>query len=271
MIKFNSTDLDTLFEKVLSRYNTDLSLYAMSSLERRLDRFLSLNNIITVNQLTNKLIEDDLYYDFFIREITVNTTEMFRDPGCWKVIREQILPSLKDLPTIRIWHAGCSSGEEVYSMSILLKETGLYDKTKIIASDLNKKVIEDAKKGIYSLKSLPINDENYFKSAGGYCLNKYYRIENSTIVMNSDLLENVKFMRHDLSTGNVFSKFDIILCRNVMIYFNKTLQEQVFNLFQKSLFKSGFLIIGKKESMAYYTNVRQFSEYNEQEKIYKLL
>lgn len=271
MTKFNPNSLKLLFDKILEKYNTDLSMYAMASLERRLERFLSLCHFDSLEKLTDKLIEDNLYFDFFIKEITVNTTEMFRDPTCWKIIREKILPSLKDLPTIRIWHAGCSSGEEVFSMAILLKEIGLFDKAKTIASDLNKDVIENAKQGIYSLKSLPINEENYIKSGGSFTLNKYYTVKDNLMIMNPDLLEHVKFMRHDLSTGNAFSKFDIILCRNVMIYFNKTLQENVFLLFQNSLFKNGFIVIGKKESMAYYSNIRKFLEYNEPEKIYKLL
>jgi chemotaxis protein methyltransferase CheR len=271
MTKFDTDSLEFLFKKILIKYNTDLSMYAIASLERRLERFLSLCHFDSLENLTDKLIEDNVYYDFFIKEITVNTTEMFRDPTCWKILREEILPSLQDLPTIRIWHAGCSSGEEVFSMAILLKEVGLFDKAKTIASDLNKDVIENAKQGIYSLKSLPINEENYIKSEGKYSLDKYYEIKNNSMVMNSDLLENVKFMRHDLSTGNPFSKFDIILCRNVMIYFNKTLQEKVFSLFQSSLFKNSFIIIGKKESMAYYSDIRKFSEYNEPERIYKLI
>lgn len=268
---YDNGSLELLFDKVLTKYNTDLSQYALASLERRLDRFISLNHINSLNQLTYKLIDDNLFYDYFIKEITVNTTEMFRDPTCWKTIRDEILPALQFLPTIRIWHAGCSSGEEVYSMAILLKELGLIHKSKIVASDLNKKVIEDAKKGIYLLKSALINEENYLKSGGNYSLDKYYQRKDSTIIMDNNLLNNVQFTRHDLSTGVAFSKFDIILCRNVMIYFNKNLQEKVFSLFHRSLFKNGYLVIGKKESMAYYSSIKQFTEFNEKEKIYKLL
>lgn len=271
MTKFDTDSLEFLFNKVLKKYNTNLSLYAIASLERRLERFLSLYHFESIYQLTDKLIDDIKYYDFFIKEITVNTTEMFRDPTCWKIIRDEILPSLKELPTIRIWHAGCSSGEEVFSMAILLKELGLFDKAKTIASDLNKEVIENAKQGVYSLKSLSINEENYIKSGGTFSFNNYYTKQDNIIKMDCSLLDNVKFMRHDLSTGIAFSKFDIILCRNVMIYFNKQLQENVFQMFQKSLFKNSFMIIGKKESMAYYTKAREFSEYNESEKIYKLI
>lgn len=271
MINFDNESLKFLFKNILARYNTDLSSYAIASLERRLDRFMKLYHFDSLLHLNQKLMDDSLYYDFFIKEITVNTTEMFRDPTCWKVIRTEILPSLKALPTIRIWHAGCSSGEEVFSMAILLKEAGAYDKAKIIASDLNKDVIEDAKRGIYSLKSFSLNEENYINSGGTGSLSDYAETRQNNMILDSNLLENVKFMRHDLSTGNVFSKFDIILCRNVMIYFNKALQEKVFTLFHASLFKNSYIVIGKKESMAYYTNARQFSEVNEAEKIYKLI
>jgi chemotaxis protein methyltransferase CheR len=271
MMKFETCDLDYLFSNILNRYNTDLSLYAPSSLERRLERFLTLNHITTLNTLTNKLVEDNLYYDYFIKEITVNTTEMFRDPSCWKIIRENILPTLKDVPSIRIWHAGCSSGEEVLSMAILLKEANMLHKAKIIASDLNKAILEDAKKASYSIKSLQINQENYIKSGGINNLEHYYKEEKSNMVINQELLANLTFMRHDLSTGIPFSKFDIILCRNVMIYFNKNLQERLFSLFHKSLFKNSFIIIGKKEAMSYYSDKHHFLEYNEPEKIYKLI
>lgn len=271
MIKSHNTNFKLLFDKVLMRYNTDLSMYAMASLDRRLERFLSFNHFTSTENLIDKLINDSVYFDYFIREITVNTTEMFRDPSCWEFLRNDVLPDLKHLPSIRIWHAGCSSGEEVYSMAILLHELGLLDKSKIIATDLNKKVIEDAKNGIYSKKNMIINEENYLKSGGNSSLSNYYNDDKSNVVMKQDLLKNVQFMRYDLSTGKLFSKFDMIMCRNVMIYFNKELQENVFSLFQKSLFKNGYLVIGKKESMAYYTSSKKFTEYNSTEKIFKLL
>jgi chemotaxis protein methyltransferase CheR len=229
-----------------------------------------LHHFDSIELLTEKLLADSTFFDLFIKEITVNTTEMFRDASCWKVIREEIIPLVRELPTIRIWHAGCSSGEEVFSMAILLKEEGLLEKSKIIASDLNKDIIECAKKGCYSLKTLELNADNYIQSGGKKNFSDYYSRQENCYLMNSSLLTNVGFMKHDLSSGKEFSKFDIILCRNVMIYFNKNLQENVFSLFQKSLFKRGFIIIGKKESMTYYTNSRMFTETNSIEKIYRL-
>jgi chemotaxis protein methyltransferase CheR len=270
MSKIKDWSFEPLFQSLLSKYNLDLSNYALASLERRMERFLSLHHFDNVDALTGALLADPVFYDHFVKEITVNTTEMFRDPQCWEIMRRDVLTTLGALPSVRIWHAGCSSGEEVFSMAIMLKEEGLYDRVKIVASDLNKEVIRTAQEGRYSLKSMPLNEENYIKSGGRRNLSDYYTVSDSMAVMDPSLLENVKFFRHDLSTGQPFSKFDIILCRNVMIYFNKELQEKVFDLFTKSLFKRGFVVIGKKETMTYFTSFGLYMEYNVAEKIYRL-
>jgi len=270
MTTLDTTHLKVLFDRLNTRYQLDLSNYAPASLERRLERFLSLHYFQSIETLTDKLVTDSEFYDLFIKELTVNTTEMFRDASCWKIIREQIIPALKDLPNIRIWHAGCSSGEEVFSMAILLQEENLLHKSRIIATDLNKNIIETAKKGTYSLKSLAQNEDNYVQAGGQKRFSDYYSVSEPFYTMNPSLLENVKFMKHDLSCTKEFSKFDLILCRNVMIYFNKELQEKVFMLFQRSLLKKGFVVIGKKESMAYYSNSGNFTEINSIEKIYRI-
>ncbi|MGZ3865543.1 MAG: CheR family methyltransferase [Bacteroidia bacterium] len=269
MNNFILTEYDNLLIAINEKHGLNLREYARASMERRLDRFVKLNHIQDMEGLSQRIINDPEYYDYFIKEITVNTTEMFRDPGCWKELRNTVLPLLSDLPSIRIWHAGCSSGEEVFSMAILLKELNLYDRTKIVATDLNKDILQRAKSGEYSLKALQLNKENYKLSGGNEEFTKYFTSADASYKMNSELLENVTFLKHDLSSGNPFSKFDLILCRNVLIYFNKQLQESVFDLFTRSLFKKGFLLIGKKESMAYFSKISQFSEYNFDEKIYR--
>jgi chemotaxis protein methyltransferase CheR len=267
---FNDTDLNNLLEQINRKYSVDLLNYAKASLERRLERFLTLYHFDGLHSLTEKIASDSDFFDHFIKEITVNTTEMFRDACCWHEIRQTVIPVLHELPSLRIWHAGCSSGEEVYSMAILLKEEGLYDRCKIVASDLNRQIMETAKAGTYSVKSLELNTDNYKQAGGKYRLEDYIIKEDRNYRMKPELLENVKFLKHDLSTGKSFSKFDLILCRNVLIYFNKTLQEKVFTLFRESLFKKGILIIGKKESMSYYSDVYRFTELNASEKIYRL-
>jgi chemotaxis protein methyltransferase CheR len=260
-----------LFNSLLKKYKLDLSRYASASLDRRLERFLSLHEFESMEALTDRLLNDSVFFDHFVKEITVNTTEMFRDPACWQALRTSVLPALNELPTIRIWHAGCSSGEEVYSMAILLKEEGLYEKSRLVATDLNKEVIATAAAGHYSLKSIPLNAENYLKAGGKMNLSDYYTENGHHVIMHPSLLENVKFLKHDLSTGTAFSKFDLILCRNVIIYFNKDLQESVFSLFLQSLFKRGILVIGKKEVLNYFSGYRAFSEFDPAEKIYRLM
>ncbi|MDQ3109482.1 MAG: protein-glutamate O-methyltransferase CheR [Bacteroidota bacterium] len=269
MEKAEDLKLNFRFEDLLTKYNIDLSNYAPASLERRIERFLSLHHFPNITLLSEKLLADKDFFDLFIKEITVNTTEMFRDPQCWKIIREEILPMVAEHPSIRIWHAGCSSGEEVYSMAVLLKEEGLLEKTKIVATDINREVMQTAMSGKYSLKHLELNTENYNRSGGKSSFDSYYETENSSFIMKNKLLNNVRFTKHDLSTGAEFSKFDIILCRNVMIYFNKQLQERVFSLFSKSLFKKSFVVIGKKESMAYFSGIDLFTEISAEERIYR--
>ncbi|MGZ3900406.1 MAG: CheR family methyltransferase [Bacteroidia bacterium] len=267
---FSTADLDYLYTRVKSKYRIDFLNYAQASFERRIERFLGLHHFPNITELADKVCDDAAFFDLFIKEITVNTTEMFRDPGCWKIIREKILPLLAGLPNIRVWHAGCSSGEEIYTMTILLKELGLLEKSKIIASDINKEVIETAKTGKYSKKTLQLNMENYIKAGGKMQLSDYFNETEKDYVMSRDLMENVRFMKFDLSFGTNFSKFDLVICRNVLIYFNKELQEKVFTLFHESLFKKGFIIIGKKESMSYFSGYSSFTEFDAAEKIYQL-
>lgn len=270
MNALNQNELEYLFEKIHAKHKIDLFNYAQASLERRLQRFLSLHFFNSLNELTEKICSDNAFFEFFVKEITVNTTEMFRDAEAWKQIRDKVLPLLSELPSIRIWHAGCSSGEEIYSMWIILKETGLDNKVKVIASDLNREVIETAKAGTYARKSIELNEDNYRKSGGITNFSDYYTMEGTVYKMDPELIRNVKFIRHDLSSGSAFSKFDIILCRNVLIYFNKNLQEKVFTLFRESLFKKGFVVIGKKESMSYFSKHSDYIEFDSSEKIYRL-
>ncbi len=270
MVKHDPEKFATLFEDFRKKYRVDFSGYASASLNRRIERFLSIHHFVSESEFVEKLLSDHLFFDLFIKEITVNTTEMFRDPECWMAVREKVLPLVTGYPGIRIWHAGCSSGEEVYSMAILLKEEGLYDKVSIVATDLNRDVIQTAMSGTYGRKSLELNEENYRRAGGRFALSDYYSSNGTSYTMNSELLSRVKFMKFDLSSGMPFSKFDIIFCRNVLIYFNKGLQENVFKLFRESLFKRGSVVIGKKESMAYYSDFSAFNEINLQEKIYQL-
>jgi chemotaxis protein methyltransferase CheR len=195
---------------------------------------------------------------------------MFRDPSFWRELRDHIIPNiLLNHNTINIWHAGCSSGEEVFSMAILLKEMGIHDKAKIIATDIDKVILQKAKSGIYPLKNMELNEKNYIRFQGTSSLYKYFKDENGRAIMDKSLVENVSFREHDLVQGIVFNKFDLILCRNVMIYFNQTLQNQVLKKHHESLFKYGYLIIGSKESLIWCEIANKFIVVNNEEKIYK--
>ncbi len=264
------SELRKLTEIVKEHRGYDFTNYAMSSFKRRILRVLELGKFSSVEQLIRKLKEEDGYINEFLEEITVNVTEMFRDPSFWRVVRDHIVPNiLLNHSTVSIWHAGCSSGEEVFSMAILLKEMGILHKAKIIASDLDRTILDKAKKGEYALKNMDLNQKNYIRFQGIANLSDYYTVSNGKVIMDKSLIEQVSFREHDLVRGMVFNKFDIVLCRNVMIYFNQTLQNEVLKKLHESLFKYGYLTIGSKESLIWCDIANKFIVVNNEEKIYK--
>lgn len=246
--------------KTSSKY--DFSDYSEKSLKRRLAKVLT-DNKLNITALVNKIKNDSDFVEKTIKEITVNTTELFRDPQVWHALRYAVLPKLKNNSNINIWHAGCSTGQEVYSMMIILNEMGLLEKTKIYASDLNTDVMEQAKRGEYKyrfnigyldnfdkvIKENPYNYEEYYDVS----YDKYFKIDKATdsIKMNDFLREKPIYKKHDLvRDGNVmYVKFDIIFCRNVIIYFNYNLQSKVFDLFHRNLYDNGALILGMHETI----------------------
>lgn len=263
-------DLRKLTQIIRDKYDYDFRDYAMSSFKRRIKRILDLYKFKTVDRLIQVLESTPDFFEEFISEITVNVTEMFRDPTFWKVVKEQIIPNiLLNHNKISIWHAGCSSGEEVFSMAIALREMDVLDKAKIVATDIDSAIIRKAKSGVYSMKNMDLNSKNYARFQGAYSIDKYFKEVNGEAIMDKSLVENVSFRRHDLVRGSVFSKFDLILCRNVMIYFNQNLQNDVLNKLHESLFKYGYLIIGSKESLIWCDIANKFIVVNNEEKIYK--
>lgn len=262
------TDLKKIVAFVKSHHGFDFGDYAMSSFKRRVSRILQLYSLPSIDELLKRL-DNKEFYEEFLREITVNTTEMFRAPSFWRKLREQIIPILATNGTIRIWSAACSSGEEVYSLAILLHEMGILDKAKIVASDINDKVLEKAKQGSYWIRSLEINERNYERFEGKRKLSDYFTIEGENYVMNKELFQHVTFKQFDLVQGQEFLKFDLILCRNVMIYFNPDLQDKVTQLFHKSLFMRGFLAVGEKETIAFCRSAEKFETFCAEERIYR--
>ena len=263
-------DLRRLTEVIREKYNYDFSNYAMSSFRRRIQRVLELYKFSSVDALLKRLQDEPRFVKEFVSEVTVNVTEMFRDPSFWRELRDHVLPNiLLNTQSISIWHAGCSSGEEVFSMAILLREMGILNKCKIIATDLDAEIIQRAKSGVYSLKNMELNQKNYVRFQGQFSLDKYYREDQGKALMDKSLIEHVSFREHNLVSGAAFSKFDLVLCRNVMIYFNQTLQNNVLKLFHESLFKYGYLVVGSKESLIWCEIANKFIVVNNEEKIYK--
>jgi chemotaxis protein methyltransferase CheR len=269
MLDIDIADLKRISEFIYQKYKYDFRNYAMSSFKRRVLRIMELKKL-SVDALLKRLNDSPAFINEFLDELTVNVTEMFRDPSFWRIMREEIIPAIMlNHKQFKIWHAGCSSGEEVLSMSIMLQEMGVLQDVTMIATDLDVNILEKAKSGTYPVKNMELNEKNYIRFQGTRSFKDYYHEENGVAVFNKELLSNVSFRRHDLVVGDIFNKFDLILCRNVMIYFNQTLQNEVLKKFHESLFKYGYLAIGSKESLIWCDYANRFIVVNNEEKIYK--
>lgn len=264
-------DVRLLTQIVKEKYDYDFSNYAISSFKRRIIRIMEIYKFDTFDKLVVRIKNEPSFFKEFLSELTVNVTEMFRDPSLWRELRDKVLPNLFDAhETIKIWHAGCSSGEEVYSMAILLKENGWLDRVKIFATDIDHTILAKAKEGKFSVKNMQeLNDKNYFRYGGASQLSDYYKTEGTTAQMDKSLLANVNFMEHNLVSGIAFTKVDIVLCRNVLIYFNQNLQNEVFRLLHQSMFNYGYLIVGSKETLVWCDIANKFITVNNEEKIFK--
>jgi chemotaxis protein methyltransferase CheR len=259
-------DLRKLTHAIKEKYSYDFSNYASASFKRRIMRIMELRNISNMDSLINKISASEFRKDEFLSEITVNVTEMFRDPSFWICIRSHITSLLAEPNKIRIWHAGCSSGEEVFSMLIMLKELNLLDKVKIYASDIDKGILARAKEGKIPVKNMDLNCANYIK-AGGKNLMDYFEVKNNFAIFDRSLLERVVFLEIDLTKPELYPKVDFILCRNVLIYFNQVLKNEVIGAMHSSLSTGGYLAVGSKETVAW-TDV-PFTAINLEEKLYK--
>ncbi|MGA9639006.1 CheR family methyltransferase [Flavobacterium sp.] len=261
-------DLDALINDVYEHYGFDFGSYSRASLQRRVDRLYQLDGFNHFYEFLYKIRTDELYYKRMIDEITVNVTEMFRDPSFFKVLREEIVPILATKPFIRIWHAGCSTGEEVYSMAIILKEANLLHKSLLYGTDINGEVLESAKKGIFPLRMMKLYSENYLASNGYQDFCSYYTANYNIAQFNAEFSARMVFSQHNLVSDTSFNEFDLILCRNVLIYFDNTLQKRVLTLFDDSLSVLGFLALGAKESIKYALGDTKFQQLRK-EKIWK--
>lgn len=244
-------EIRLLLEGIYSHYGYDFRNYAMSSLKRRIWNMLCAERIHSVSALQDKVLHDVACMERFLLALTINITAMFRDPQFYSSFRTKVIPYLRTYPFIRIWHAGCSTGEEVYSMAVLLQEEGLYNRCRIYATDVNEMVLKKAKEGIYPLACMQEYTSNYHQAGGRRSFSEYYTAKYDYAIFNPSLKENIVFAAHNLATDSSFNEFQVILCRNVMIYFNKTLQEQVHGLLYNSMSMFGILGLGSKETIKY--------------------
>ncbi len=269
ILDIDIADLKKITSEMHAKYGYDFRDYAMSSFKRRLLRIFQLYNL-TAETLLRKINEQPEFVATFLDEVTVNTTEFFRDPGFWRLLREEVIPSiLLNNQQFRILHAGCSSGEEVLSMAILLHEMGIYENISITATDIDTVILGKAKSAAYAIKSMELNEKNYIRFEGRTSLKDYYSEQNGKAMFDTRLLRNVSFRKYDLVTGDVFNKFDLVLCRNVMIYFNQKLQNEVLKKLHASLFTYGYLCIGNKESVIWCDYANRFITVNQEEKVFK--
>jgi chemotaxis protein methyltransferase CheR len=244
-------ELKLLLEAVFSRYGYDFRDYASASMRRRISNRVRAEKLESVAALQERVLQDPACMERLLVAMTVHVTAMFRDPGFYRAFREKVIPVLQTYPFVRIWHAGCSTGEEVYSLAILLHEEGIYKKCRIYATDLSEAVLQTAKAGLFPLRSMKDNTENYQQAQGKAEFSQYYTAQHGQASFREGLRENVVFAPHNLVTDGSFNEFNVILCRNVMIYFNRSLQDQVHGLFYKSLCRFGILGLGKRESMRF--------------------
>jgi chemotaxis protein methyltransferase CheR len=262
-------EIELLLEGIFQRYGFDFRDYAHASLRRRLWKRVEAERLTTISALQARVLHDATALDRLLLDLSVNVTSMFRDPGFYRRFREVVVPMLRTYPFIRIWHAGCSTGEEVYSMAILLHEEGLLERSRIYATDINEVVLRHARGGIFPLNRMQEYTENYIKAGGTRSFSEYYTAKYDGALFDSMLSKNIVFSQHNLVTDQSFSEFNAIFCRNVLIYFDRTLQHRVQKLFYDSLVMFGVLSLGSKESLRFSEFEECYERLDPREKIYK--
>lgn len=262
-------EIRLLMEGIYQVYGYDFREYSEASLRRRLTLWLAASGFTTLSAAQSQLLRDQTLFDTLLRGITVNVSEMFRDPAFFKAVRELVVPYLKTYPFVKIWHAGCASGEEAYSMAILLLEEGLKGRFRIYATDINEEVIRKAQEGIYPLQELQRFTRNYQHAGGTGSFSDYYTARYDHAILSSSLRDNIVFAAHNLAVDSGFGEMNLILCRNVMIYFKQPLKERVLELFDTSLLAGGFLCLGTKESLDHRRISRRYEAITARMQIYR--
>lgn len=265
----NDEDVELLLMDLHEKHGYDFSDYSRASMKRRLNRLVAIDKFPSFAEMRFRLIHDEFYLRHFIEEITVNVTEMFRDPDFFKYLRQHVIPTLGTYPFIRIWIAGCASGEEAYSIAILLEEANLLNRSLIYATDLNPRVLQRAKSGIFPVKLIKQYSENYLNGGGYQDFSSYYTANYDVMIFKEDLRKKIVFSTHNLVSDSSFNSFQLIMCRNVLIYFNTRLQSRVFDLMDKSLENLGYLALGTKETLRFANISDKYKQVDPKQKIWR--
>jgi chemotaxis protein methyltransferase CheR len=262
-------EIDSVLETIFHKFGYDFRDYSRAHVKRRLVQRMRLNKLKSIGDMRRQILSDPRFVEVLLSDLSIHVTEMFRDPLFYETVREKVVPLLKTWSFIRLWHAGCSTGEEVYSMAILLKEEGLYDRTQIYATDFNKQALQQAKDGIYRMEQMKKYARNYHASGAKSDFSNYYHADYDSAIMDASLKKNIVWANHNLVTDSDFAETHLILCRNVLIYFSAALQTKVHSLFLRSLVNGGVLCLGDKESMDFVDTREHFEPLDRKRKIYR--
>jgi chemotaxis protein methyltransferase CheR len=267
--KVEDIEIRLLLEALYHRYHYDFRSYAMASIRRRLRQARQNLGFTTISAMQERVLHDPEMLPLMLRYLTVQVSEMFRDPSYFRAIRETVIPHLRTYPSLKVWVAGCSAGEELYSLVILFREEGLEERTLFYATDINPDALDEAQAGIYDVDRVRQFSENYRQAGGRTSLSDYYHSNYNRCILDKSLRRNVVFSDHSLVTDQVFGEMHFVSCRNVMIYFDRALQDRAVGLFRDSLARNGFLGLGSKESLRFSEHAKAFREFVREEKIYQ--
>jgi chemotaxis protein methyltransferase CheR len=267
--KLEDIEIELLLEAIYQYYNFDFRNYSRISIKRRIWHMIHLEGLPNISALQEKILHNREYMERFLNNLSITVTSMFRDPSFYLALRNKVIPTLRTYPFIRIWHAGCSTGEEVYSMAILLQEEGIYHRCRLYATDINERVLQHGKAGIFRLTNMQEYTQNYLQAGGKKAFSEYYTAAYESAVFDTSLKKNMIFSLHNLVSDRSFNDFNIIICRNVLIYFNKTLQARVHKLFYQSLTKFGILALGRQETIRFSPHESDYEVLDNEEKIYR--
>jgi chemotaxis protein methyltransferase CheR len=262
-------EIELLLTGIAEHYGYDFRHYARASMTRRIRKAMQEAAVTTVSALQHKLLHDPDAAMRFVASVSVHTTSMFRDPDVYRVLRNEVIPLLRTYPFVRIWHAGCSSGEEVYSVAIMLEEEGLYDRCRIYATDISDVMLERARQGVFPIRAMQEYTRSYQHAGGTRDFSSYYVADHQHAVLRKSLRRHVVFSQHNLVCDSAFNEFQLIVCRNVMLYFDEVLRERTHDLFEASLSNFGVLVLGKKESLRFGAHAERYRELRDGLRIYR--